>query len=372
MLVVTTSSQPAFLLGSAFFQIGPEFGLGPVGQGALTAGFFLTAASTSTPFGRWVQRVGWQRAIRLNTWVSALLMFLTAAFARHTLVLAGFLVVGAGIYGMSNPAANQALADHTDPGRQATIFGIKHAGIPMSALLAGLAVPVVVVNWGWRWAFVATAVLTLGLSFLVPKGELSPRVSPDHVAQTPQRPLDMKTLLALALGSAFATWSAISLSTYLVSGALAVGFTAAAAGWLQFSGSAATIMTRVGMGVLTDRRSRSGLTALVALVAAGAFVFLIIPQVSGALFAIAIVLAFTTGWGWPGLMTFTVVQADRSQAAASSAVTQAGVFVGAGVGPLVLGAIIEQRGYAASWYAVSAALAVAALVIYRAGRAVYQ
>ena len=59
ILVVTASTQAVFLLGAAFVQIGPEFSLGPVGLGALTAAFFLTASATSAPLGRWVQRVGW-------------------------------------------------------------------------------------------------------------------------------------------------------------------------------------------------------------------------------------------------------------------------------------------------------------------------
>lgn len=60
--LVTVSTLPVFLTGAAFFQIGPEFGIGPFGLGALTAAFFLTAAVSSPGLGRWVQRVGWQRA----------------------------------------------------------------------------------------------------------------------------------------------------------------------------------------------------------------------------------------------------------------------------------------------------------------------
>ena len=63
ILVVTVSTQAVFLLGAAFVQIGPEFGLGPAGLGALTAAFFLTASATSPPLGRGDQRVGWQLAL---------------------------------------------------------------------------------------------------------------------------------------------------------------------------------------------------------------------------------------------------------------------------------------------------------------------
>ena len=70
-----------------------------------------------------------------------------------------------------------------------------------------------------------------------------------------------------------------------------------------------------------------------------------------------VLLAFATGWGWPGLMTFTVVNANIGTPAASSAITQAGVFLGAGVGPLVLGGLIDNVSRTASWTTVAACLA---------------
>ncbi len=80
-------------------------------------------------------------------------------------------------------------------------------------------------------------------------------------------------------------------------------------------------------------------------------------------FAILVIVAYGTGWGWPGLMTYTVVDANRRSVAASSAVTQAGVFVGAGAGPLVLGWVIDRGSFDAAWVTVSVALAAAAAIV---------
>jgi MFS family permease len=71
VLLVTTGTQAVFLLGAAFFLIGPELEVGTVGLGAMTAAFFLTASISSPPLGHWVQRVGWQRAMRINLRASA-------------------------------------------------------------------------------------------------------------------------------------------------------------------------------------------------------------------------------------------------------------------------------------------------------------
>lgn len=365
ILVITTSTQPAFLLGAAFFQIGPEFGIGPIGLGALTAAFFLTASAASPVMGTWVQRVGWQRAIRVNTRASGAIMLLIAVLARDFWTMGGLLVVAAIVYGISNPAANLALSDHTDPSRRATIFGAKHAGIPASALLAGLAVPLVVVNFGWRIAVVGAAVIALGLSFLVPTGEVEPTVSEAEEARSgPPRPsLSVRWLLGLATGSALATWAAIGLGTYLVSAALARGFTEEAAGWLQFSGAAISITTRIVVGHLTDRYRWSGFAGIAMLTGVGAVVFALMPVSASLWFAALVILAYATGWGWPGLMTYTVVDANRGSVASSSSITQAGVFVGAGAGPLVLGFVIDRGSFDAAWLTVSTALLGSTIIV---------
>ena len=361
VLVVTASTQAVFLLGAAFVQIGPEFSLGPVGLGALTAAFFLTASATSTPLGRWVARVGWQHAMTINMRISAVMLLTIATVARNTWTLAGLLIAAAAIYGAANPAANQALADHTDPARRATIFGAKHAGIPGSTLLAGLAVPIVIVQFGWRWAYVAAAGLAMAVSFLIPKTELEIRHHAAAAAgsEPNPRPLSTRQLLALGIGSAFATWGAIALGTFLVSAAVDTGMSESAAGILQFIGSGVSIGARVLYGYAADRRGSRGFNEIVALTAVGAVAFLVLPLAGDAWFAVLVVGTFATGWAWPGLMTFAVVNANRGTVAASSSITQAGIFLGAGAGPLVLGAVIERWSFDGAWVAAGIGLIIA-------------
>lgn len=361
--VVTLSTQAVFLVGAAFFQIGPEFGIGPLGLGLLTASFFLTAAVTSAPLGRWVQRVGWQQAMVFNLRMTAAVLAVVPLLARDAVSLGVLLVVAASIYGASNPAANQALADHTDPARQATIFGAKHAGIPASTLLAGLAVPLVVETHGWRWAFVVAAVLALLVSFLVPSGTLAEPMSTHDQAPTPEGITRTRDLLYLAVGSSFATWGAIALGTYLVSATVDLGFSASAAGLLQFVGSAISILARVTVGVITDRTGGRGFGGIVLLAGIGAVAFLALARVDGPAFFVIVVVAFATGWGWPGLMTYTVVRANRASAASASAITQAGVFVGAGSVPIVLGAVIERWSFSGAWMTAALGLVIAAFAV---------
>lgn len=362
VLIVTASTQVVFLLGAAFLTVGPELGFSATGLGVLTATFFLTASLSSAPLGRVVQRIGWQRSMRYNAAGSALVLILVATTAQSVAWLAFLLFAGGLIYGLANPAANQALADHVDPRHRALVFGLKHAGIPASTLLAGLAVPILVLNVGWQPTFAIAATLPVVVALLVPRGRV-PATAFDFPLDVKRQvaPMSMALLVGLGASSALATWAAIALSTYLVAAAADVGFTESAAGYLLFAGSVASITARVLAGVVTDARSGKGFWGIAFLTGLGAFVFIGIAATTGVAFALLVLVGFGTGWGWPGLMTYTVVNANIGSAAASSGVTQAGVFVGAGVGPIVLGRVVDAWSFSAAFVVVAVALALAAL-----------
>lgn len=368
--VVTISTLPVFLVGSGFIQIGDELGFGPAWLGVLTASFFLSASISSTPLGRVVERIGWQRAMRINAAASATVSLSIAVFARHTLILAGLLVLAGTIYGFANPAANQALAQHIEPRRRAFAFGLKHAGIPASTLVAGLAVPVVILNAGWRFAYVGAAVLALLVAVIIPRGEFpaSSHLEPD--TRRVVAPMSTRLLTALAAASSLATWGAIALGSYLVGAAVDAGFTEANAGWLLFAGSLTTIVSRLVVGALTDRMGARGFAGFAILTAAGAAFFVGMSTVAGVAFGVLALFAFATGWGWPGLMTFSVVNANSGSAASSSAIAQAGVFVGAGFGPIAIGWVVATGSYQLGWVVVAVASALASIVATFVGRRV--
>lgn len=370
IVIVVVSTQPVFLLGAAFLDVGPEFGFGTTGLGLLTAAFFLTASITSAPLGRVVQRIGWPIAMRINAAISGVILVLIAVVA-HSATTFALLMISAGVvYGLANPAANQALADHVDPRRRALMFGLKHAGIPSSTLVAGLAIPAVIVNFGWRPAYAASAILAVVVWLLVPSRHTVRPITGDS-ADDPRRyvaPMPPTLLRGLAVGAALATWAAIALSTYLVAAAVDRGLSEVEAGWLLFAGSASSIGGRIAAGHVTDRIGGRGFGAIAGLTAVGAAIFTLLALASGAVFAFLVLVAFATGWGWPGLMTYTVVNANFGSAAASSGITQAGIFLGAGLGPIVIGWVADTWSFDVVWVVVAVALALAAATIAFVGR----
>jgi len=370
VLIVTLSTQPVFLLAAAFIQLEDDLGLSITGLGALSATFFLTAAIASTPLGRVVERIGWQRAMKINCVGSAAVLVAIALFARSVPGFVVLLVLGGAFYGFANPAANKALAEQVEAGRRGITFGLKHAGIPSSTLLAGLAIPALILTVGWEFSFAVAALLAGPVWVLIamdrdPLRQTAGAPSPGRGAQ----PLTVLDLVMLAAASALSAAAAISLGTFLIAAAVEeASFTQAAAGVLLFVGSLASISARIVVGAITDRIGGRGFTGVAILLGTGALVFLLLRPATGLAFGVLVVLAFVTAWGWTGLMTFTVVNANTSTVAASSAIMQAGIFLGAGLGPILLGWTIDQYSFSTSWLGVTVLLLMAASIVTVVGR----
>jgi predicted MFS family arabinose efflux permease len=236
--------------------------------------------------------------------------------------------------------------------------------MPGSALLGGAAVPAIALTAGWRWAYVAASVLALVAIAMQPIGAVD-TVKLKTARSTHVRP-DMPTrLLALyaTVGLLGAT-TAGAMVTLLTSGATEAGMAEGSAGLLLSLGSAAGITSRLYQGWAVDSRGVLPIRRLVWLLAIGALGLLLMSRTSPAFYVVAVVPAFAAGWAWPGLFNLSVIRNNPSAPAAATGITQTGIFVGAGSGPVAGSMIVDQVGYAplwilcAGWLAVGAAVAV--------------
>lgn len=357
VLVITVSTLPAFITAAAIAQAGPDIGYGPQKLGILTSIYFLTAAVSSSRIGNLVERVGWRRTMRFNAVAASILLLVVATAVRNIWTLGVVLAVAAAIYGAANPAANLALARHIPQDRRGLVFGIKHAGIPTASFLAGIAIPAVVLTLGWRWAYAFGAVIAVGVFWLIPADTGRPI---DTQPTEPQTPMTSRWLVVLGIGSGFATLAAGILGTFHVDAAIAYGFSEADAGTLLAVASLTTIVARATYGHLADRTGASGLGFMIWLSVLGAACFFALGSTRSIWFAVITLAAFSTGWAWPGLLTYGVVRANAGRPAGSTAITQAGIFLGAGAGPALFGWLIENRSYQAAWNVTGISLLLAA------------
>src|SRR3546814_20999467 len=63
--------------------------------------------------------------------------------------------------GTANPAGSEVLQRYSPPGKRNLIFSIKQAGVPLGGVIAGLAIPAMVISVGWRAALFACAILVV-------------------------------------------------------------------------------------------------------------------------------------------------------------------------------------------------------------------
>lgn len=354
---------PLFLTGGMAVQIGRELGFGPRGVGLLSASYAITTMLGSAPLGGRVGTFGVRRSLRTAGLISAAAL-LMAALAPGTAWLAGALVIGGLANAVGQPAGNAVLAQHVDASRFGIAFAVKQSGIPLATLLAGLAVPVLALTVGWRWAFAAAAMLAAGASMLPPADRPSALRRVEGPVPARQRP----PLWALAAGLSLAVVAATSIGAFGASGGVAIGLPEGTAGLLVAAGGLAGLTIRLTAGLLADRVAVGALAAVAALIAVGATgwacmagAFALdspLPYVAGLLVANAF------GWGWPGLLHLAVARQFPTATAAASGVTQTGVSGGLLAGPIVLGTAIEALGWAAAWsLAAGSAISAAAVVL---------
>ncbi len=358
ILAIAVSTQPIFLAGAAIGSMGEEVGFGPGELGVLTAVFFLTAGVSSAPLGALVERLGWRTALRVNALGAGAVLLLISVVVDGVATFVGLLLVSAITYGLANPAANMALARHGSASRQGVLFGMKHAGIPSSTLIAGIAIPAIVTPLGWRTAYVVAAVLAGVVFLLVPRDEPRSHPEAEHPDDiTRSDLLGRRDLVITAVGAFLASSAPAVLASFTVAAALDAGFDNDAAGLVLAVGSFVSITSRFLNGVAIDLRPANSYRRISWLLLVGGVVLSgLVPGVPPALFSALVIIAFGTAWSWPGLLTYTVVTRNPNRPAASTGISQAGVFFGAGGLPIVVGWLVETRGFGAAWLLTAVAV----------------
>ncbi|MCO8128016.1 MFS transporter [Acidimicrobiia bacterium EGI L10123] len=352
-VALTTTVVPAFLTGALSGRIGDDLGFGGGGAGAAVAAFFVGAGIFAVPMGRVTERIGPTRALRAGALVSAAAALGIAAFASSLWQLVVLLIVAGSAVGLVDTGAARAFGDSVPSTRHGIAFGAKEASVPAASLAAGLSIPILAEQLGWRSAFVAGALLAPLVWVLVP------RLAADRPPSRDGRGGDSRRgpLVLFAGGVALGVGAATAASTLLVPAIEDRGWDEADAGLLLAVASSASIAVRLAAGSRGDRRPLStwAMVATLLTVGAGGAVLLATTSAgpAGVLGAIAVIGG---GWGWTGLAFQTAVRVGRDRPAAAAGLVLTGLSVGGAVGPAAFGAIASALSYSAAWAAAAAAL----------------
>lgn len=359
-----TAVLPVFLVAALAVQIREDLSFGTAALGAVVATYFVTGALTSVPLGQAVERIRAGRAMALAASTSAAAM-LAASLSRSWVQLAAALLLAGLANAMAQPAANLLLSDSIPTRRLGLAFGIKQSCVPLAALLGGLAVPTIALVVGWRWALALAGVLTAGyaawlwLRHRAEGGARSPRTGTLRDSEAA-----VSSLMFLTVGGFLGAAAATSLGAFLVDSAVATGFRPSTAGWLYAAMAWGTVTSRVALGWVVDRaptRSRFGVIAL--LLSVGALGYALLALQRPGLFLVGATLGFVVGWAWTGIFHYAVVTWYRRSPAAATGLAQTGLSLGAGIGPLLFGILVEQASYGAAWLTAGGVSLLAALTV---------
>ena len=155
----TTSSFLARFIPIIAPAVSEEFGWSGSSIGYLTAANSLGGLAILIAGSALLKQIGGMRTLQLTLFLGAAAM----AFFLHSSVsiaVAACFVMGLS-NGAANPAGSEVLQRFSPPGKRNLIFSIKQAGVPLGGVIAGLAIPAMVVLAGWRTALFVCALLVI-------------------------------------------------------------------------------------------------------------------------------------------------------------------------------------------------------------------
>jgi MFS family permease len=352
--VTALAMFPVWLLGAMAADVQRDLGFGPAALGAAVAVFQAVSALTSIPSGLLVERTGFRRGslATVGLFVVATLGIATVATGWRSLAV--FLAVAAVASALSSPTVNLGLARLIAPGQQGFAFGLKQAAVPAGTFVAGLAVPLIALTIGWRWAFGIAACAAIPLALTVPR-DGRPVTRRADVAPAPREKL--RPLLILAAAAGLGTAATNAMGVFFVVSAIDRGIAAGVAGLTLSLGGLVSVGARILTGWLADRRGRHHFPVVAGMMAVGALgmVGLAVADDVGWLI-LATIVAYGLGWSWNGLYDFALVRRMPERPATATGIAQTGKYLGGVAGPWLFGVTVEISGFRTAWLGAAAVL----------------
>ncbi len=354
----------------------PAFGVSADHIGVFTAVVYAAACLSTGMAGGPMRRYG---AIRVSQ-ASLLIGAAGLAFLATASIIAGLIgavLIGIG-YGPMTPASSHILIRQTPLARRALVFSIKQTGVPVVGVLAGLVVPVLVLQLGWRGAtlVVAAASVVFALVCEPLHKSLDDDVDPkaaggSHIVAAIRMVVGQPALRHLAFASV--TYSAMQLCL----GAFVVTFLTAhaqmalvAAGLVMAVLQGAGIVGRILWGWTADRlvNARQALSLLGVMIGAMAIALAFVgPSWPLPLVLIVAAALGAVALGWNGVFLAEVARlAPMGGAGTATGGALALTFIGALIGPPIFGTIVGWTGsYHVAFFAAAAATIIAGLAVSR-------
>jgi len=363
--ITAIGTLPLFLTGALAVQLRADLAFGVVGLGVAAATVRLAGVIAAGPAGRLADRIGPTGSMRIAAVMSLATSLLVAFWARDLVTLCIALSASGAANPLGQSGANILIARSVAANRRGLAFGLKQSALPLSTLLAGLAIPLFALTLGWRSAFITTAVLSALIAAFVPT---IPYERQGKRAASQRTETAMPLLLLLAGGMMLAMMAGSSLTTFAVDGAVTMGVSPSAAGLLLVAGSVGSIVVRILVGVRADRYDGDHFLTVVALMAIGAVGYLLLAVGFPLLIIVGTMMGFAFGWGFNGLFWHAVIRMEPRAPGRVTGLVLPGGMLGAVFGPPLFGWMVDASGYALAWTAAALWALMGAAVIFTTSR----
>ena len=331
-----------------------ELRLSATDLGIAYASYYLAASVSSYPAGRLVDAL----TLRVSAAVlclSACAQVLVLSWATNLTMLVCSGVVGGLSLGLANPVTNAAIASHIHTRHVRWMVGLKQAGVPLAAILAGWVLPRLADVPGWRVAVAGAVVIPLSTVAFARRLDARPGRSRENTA--PPRGTTRLVWYALLLGGVTAGVNGY-LALYVVdvldgslasAGTAVVGLAASGAagrvGWMGLAGA-------LPMPMLLRALAVGGTLALLVLAGTSH------PLAVGA----AVATLGLTVLSWLSLGMVAVVTGHSSRVGEGSGRVLRAFYGGFVIGSPLVGIVIDQAGFRSAWVLLAGLSALAALV----------
>lgn len=359
--------------------VAPQIGLHPDQVGLFVGTGYLVAMLSGIATGPWVGRLG---AAGLSQWLLGLLVLgaLAVSSGMPLLILLGAALIGV-TNGMSNPASAELLGRHAPTNATGSFFALKQTSVPVGIGLGGLLLPLGLVTVGWQasmWIMAAVCLLlalvmapTVGVLDAGRRRDLAMTGARDTLRAAWRLPaLRRLGLMSLAYAMGQQAFLAFVVSMLTLRHGLSLPV---AAGLLSASQVACSFM-RIGLGPVADRwvPPHKLLVWVGAGTSLGCLALAWMPTSAGvAGLTFVVVACGAMAMGWNGLFFAELVRrVPREQVAAAAGGTQFFTFLGAMIGPVVFGGLLQAgASYQAVYSLYAVIVAAGALLMFeRRGR----
>ncbi len=341
-----------------------EIGLPASAVGIVTALIYFAATFTAVSAGNLINYFGAMRASQLSLVLAAAGIAIIAT-ANPWLVALGALIVGTG-YGVVTPSSSAILADRTPENMRAFIFSLKQTGVPIGGALAGAAIPLLIVGFGWKEAalFASAACFLLAVAVQPYRAgvDLAPHAprpaAPVHLLEPLKLVMSHPRLRELALASFSYSGMQMCMGSFLVVFLTEhVGLTVSSAGAALSMAMIAGAVGRIAWGIFADNwmAPRTVLGALGASMAVSAFVMAAVtPSWPYALLLVVSAVFGASAIGWNGVYLAEVVRnAPQGTAGSATGASLAMTYAGVVFLPTIFWLIVHVSGsYPAAFVAV--------------------